>query len=259
MGVFGVRNMAKSKRFTFFGGEYETYRARNQTEARIQADEYATKQLRHYQKSVRVFTLDGYVAVMAPYDCCNWRLWFVSPRGNEMAHSLAMGGTKNEEEGLWNSHLRHFREWVVEESANPRDPAPRLVDCIGVWLPAPSSGNGYGARLPGGVGINGVWKMQQILEHKPIDEQIEYVASERFAWPGGYALGLLMDGGECVCAACVKKEKTRIVESTNGNDQDGWTARCAYVTDADDDGFDDEPATLCAHCGRPITDATEQK
>jgi hypothetical protein len=101
--------------------------------------------------------------------------------------------------------------------------------------------------------------MQQILEYKPIAEQIEFVASERFAWPGGYALGLLMDDGECVCSACVEKEKNRILESTRDNDRDGWTAVAAYYTDADDDGFDDEPATLCAHCGRPITDATEQK
>jgi hypothetical protein len=114
--------MARSKRYTFFGGEFETQSAKSATDARERADEYATKQLRHYQKSVRVFTLDGYVAVMAPYDCCNWRLWFVSPRGNEMAHSLAaMGGTPVEEETLWKSHLNHFKDWVVEESANPRD------------------------------------------------------------------------------------------------------------------------------------------
>jgi hypothetical protein len=122
LGVFGVWNMARSKRYTFFGGEFETQSAKSATDARERADEYATKQLRHYQKSVRVFTLDGYVAVMAPYDCCNWRLWFVSPRGNEMAHSLAaMGGTPVEEETLWKSHLNHFKDWVVEESANPRD------------------------------------------------------------------------------------------------------------------------------------------
>lgn len=93
-----------------------------------------------------------------------------------------------------------------------------------------------------------------------IEAAIEKVATERFAWPGGYALGLVMDDGACLCGACVAAEKDRILESTRNKDGDGWTAEGVFHADADD-ARDDEshPPTTCDHCGRPVSDGTTIK
>ena len=78
------------------------------------------------------------------------------------------------------------------------------------------------------------------------------VARERFAWPGGYALGIATDDGACICSACVADELEQIAGSTAG---DGWHPACAYYTDADDG--EDCNDILCDHCGRNICDATD--
>lgn len=84
--------------------------------------------------------------------------------------------------------------------------------------------------------------------------KIRYVAAERFAWPGGYALALLMQDGECLCGACVAENLDQILADTIGESRDEsseWCAQVAGITDDDDD------STMCAHCARPITDGTD--
>jgi hypothetical protein len=103
--------------------------------------------------------------------------------------------------------------------------------------------------------------MQPTLTDKTMAERIEYVARERFAWPGGYALGLLMADGEPVCSACVAENLDLIRDATCGMLVDPqWKAVAAYYTDADDDGgYDDDggPESIrCGNCNRPVTDAT---
>ena len=102
--------------------------------------------------------------------------------------------------------------------------------------------------------------MQQILKDKTIAEQIDYVANERFAWPGGYALGLFTDSGDCICSACVRANRKNIVRDTLEDKCGDWQVSGAYISDADDDAgeWNDDCATTCSHCGRPITDATSQ-
>lgn len=94
-----------------------------------------------------------------------------------------------------------------------------------------------------------------ILADKTPIEAARQVARERFAWPGGYAMGVITDDGGCLCAACVAKNLQAIEESLP---EDGWHPAGAYVTDADDDGVDGNPPTMCDHCYRPITDSTTQ-
>lgn len=102
--------------------------------------------------------------------------------------------------------------------------------------------------------------MIETLTDRDIMDRITYVAEERFAWPGGYALGLMLADGECICSACVAEEIDLIREATRDEDDSGWRAVAAYYTDADDDLDDeDHTPTLCVHCNRPITDATTQQ
>lgn len=102
--------------------------------------------------------------------------------------------------------------------------------------------------------------MQEIMKHLPIHERIGRVADERFAWPGGYALGLVLADGECICSACVVKNLSRIHTDTLEKCGDYRTI-AAYVSDPDDDAgeWNDGFATLCVECNRPITDSTKQE
>lgn len=87
-----------------------------------------------------------------------------------------------------------------------------------------------------------------------IAQQIERVARDRFAWPGGYSLVLLMHDGQTLCCACAEDNLGAILRDTIGETRDessGWCASAAAVADDDDD------AETCAHCGRDITDGTD--
>lgn len=102
--------------------------------------------------------------------------------------------------------------------------------------------------------------MQEILQNLTIEERIDFVAKERFAWPGCYALGLVLADGECICAACVVKNLAHIKEDT----REKWSeyqAVAAYVSDCDDDAgeWNDGFAVECVECNRPISDATTQE
>ena len=114
--------MAKNEH-SFFGGLFTSRKLK--TRAREDADMWAAATIAHMETTPRVFALSGYVAVMAPDTGLGWRLWFVSPRGNEMAVSSAsLGGAYKTPDQLWAAHLEHFRQWVPEELANPRDAEP---------------------------------------------------------------------------------------------------------------------------------------
>lgn len=101
--------------------------------------------------------------------------------------------------------------------------------------------------------------MMEIMKDLTMAERVRAVASERFAWPGGYAMGILTDDGGCLCSACVESEQERILaDLAEGYKGSGFYPAAAYVSDADDDAgeWNDEQATVCDHCGRPVTDAT---
>lgn len=78
--------------------------------------------------------------------------------------------------------------------------------------------------------------------------QAKQVARDKYAWPGGYPLMLIMSDGECICPACVKSEWRNIARSTITRAHDGWTADCGAINWEDD-------SLLCAHCGERIESA----
>ena len=99
--------------------------------------------------------------------------------------------------------------------------------------------------------------------YETAEQAARTVARDRFAWPGGYALGVITTDGGWICGACVAEELEQILESTRDGADDGWAVEAAFYADADDaGGYDDDGGpepVLCDHCGRPISDGTTRK
>lgn len=91
--------------------------------------------------------------------------------------------------------------------------------------------------------------MQECLTNVIPLQAARIVAEQRFIWPGGYAMGIMTEDGGCLCGACVKKELKNITDPTASSQ---WKPQAAFYTDADDEN------TMCDHCGRPLTDGTDE-
>ncbi len=78
----------------------------------------------------------------------------------------------------------------------------------------------------------------------------KFVARERHAWPGGYALGLVMGDGEMLCPECVRENWREVVQAHLWADDGGdpcWVPLgITHTGETDDDLF-------CAHCERRIS------
>jgi hypothetical protein len=76
------------------------------------------------------------------------------------------------------------------------------------------------------------------------------VAREKYAWPGGYALSLVMADGGVLCPECVKHEWRSIVRYTLWNlPQSGWMAAGLAVEECP------ESDVYCDHCNAVIAEA----
>jgi len=72
------------------------------------------------------------------------------------------------------------------------------------------------------------------------------VRRERYAWPGGYPLALLLTDGAVLCPECVAAEFAQISNAHRHALSDGWRPAAMLVLEAPDE---DEH---CAHCDRLI-------
>lgn len=72
---------------------------------------------------------------------------------------------------------------------------------------------------------------------------------QKYAWPGGYPLVLIMDDGECLCMGCAQKEWKNIYQSTKNHERDGWQAAGVEINWENPDG------SLCAHCNNVLESA----
>ena len=79
-------------------------------------------------------------------------------------------------------------------------------------------------------------------------EAAKLVAREKYAWPGGYPLILVMDDGAALCPDCVRSEFRRIAYSTRNGLRDGWRAAGYQIEECPDE---DE---RCAHCAKVISE-----
>ena len=72
------------------------------------------------------------------------------------------------------------------------------------------------------------------------------VRRERYAWPGGYELALVMGDGELLCADCVRDNFHEISTAHRDHGHTGWEP--AGIASADGA----EQNEWCAHCNREI-------
>lgn len=73
-----------------------------------------------------------------------------------------------------------------------------------------------------------------------------YVRRERYAWPGGYALALVLADGGALCPDCVASEFPQISYSHRHRLRDDWRpVGVASEADADE-------GCTCDHCGRTV-------
>jgi len=73
-----------------------------------------------------------------------------------------------------------------------------------------------------------------------------YVRREKYAWPGGYALALVVDDGGLICADCVRKEFHNIADSFRHGTNSGWRPLALTYS------AEWEEQETCSHCGRVI-------
>ena len=66
-------------------------------------------------------------------------------------------------------------------------------------------------------------------------------ARERYAWPGGYEICLIMKDGTLLCSKCVRDNYRIILDSTKKYISDEW--QCIGITNESD--IED---CLCSHC-----------
>lgn len=83
-----------------------------------------------------------------------------------------------------------------------------------------------------------------------IDKSIQLRRAIRaeYAWPGGYPMFVVMQGGAALCMECARKEYKQIAYATRNNLRDGWAAECADINYEDNDLF-------CDHCNAQIESA----
>ena len=78
-----------------------------------------------------------------------------------------------------------------------------------------------------------------------------YVRKNRYSWPGGYALALLMDDGQYLCPDCVAENFHTISVDVRMGIKTGW-----YPVGVVSEAMTDENA-LCCCCDGEIWEAKE--
>ena len=71
---------------------------------------------------------------------------------------------------------------------------------------------------------------------------------QRYAWPGGYELFAVADGGEALCMNCCRAHYWTIAHSIRHGYNDGWRV-VGIGADCDLDNV-----AYCAHCSKTIGD-----
>ena len=82
------------------------------------------------------------------------------------------------------------------------------------------------------------------MDTKTLSDRI----SEKYAWPGGYPMFLVMKDGEAVCMDCAAKNEELILRATNDGYETDWIAIGVEVNWEDTD-------LLCVHCSERIESA----
>jgi hypothetical protein len=73
--------------------------------------------------------------------------------------------------------------------------------------------------------------------------------AQKFAWPGGYPIGYIVDDGETLCADCVNDPSNPVHFE---GDRDGWLIWGFQVYEGSAEDYDG--AVVCAHCGAVLVE-----
>lgn len=76
--------------------------------------------------------------------------------------------------------------------------------------------------------------------------QVRRMAREKYAWPGGYSLALVMTDGAVLCPDCVRSEYRQISHETRHGMSGGWAAAAV------DCAANWEESETCEHCSKLI-------
>jgi hypothetical protein len=81
------------------------------------------------------------------------------------------------------------------------------------------------------------------MKNAEIIRQVKIAARDKYAWPGGYPLIVVMSDGGVLCCNCARTEFKLIARATrDGDASSGW---CAMGVDVHYEG----PPEVCVHCG----------
>ncbi len=78
--------------------------------------------------------------------------------------------------------------------------------------------------------------------------QVKRALRDKYSWPGGYPLYIVMDDGEALDIEAARAEWRNIVWATLRGERDGWRAAGAAINWEDGELY-------CAHSGRRIESA----
>jgi hypothetical protein len=78
--------------------------------------------------------------------------------------------------------------------------------------------------------------------------QIKQAIRDKYAWPGGYPIFLVMNDGDAVCIDCARKEYRQIAHDTVKEWRTEWDAAGPEIN------WEDSELT-CAHCNDYIESA----
>jgi hypothetical protein len=77
---------------------------------------------------------------------------------------------------------------------------------------------------------------------------VKHFIRNKFAWPGGYPMYLIMSDGEPMCHSCAKGNFKLIARATRDGSRDGWAAAAVDINWED-------PQCICCHCNERIESA----
>lgn len=87
-----------------------------------------------------------------------------------------------------------------------------------------------------------------MMRNGEIIREVKLAARNKFAWPGGYPLMVVMSDGECLCCDCARKDFGLVARATRDQDRSGWAAAGVQIH------WEGEPE-ICCNCGEQIESA----
>lgn len=78
--------------------------------------------------------------------------------------------------------------------------------------------------------------------------QVKRAAKDKYAWPGGYPLYVIMHDCEAICCDCAKRNLGQIARDTASALGDSWRAETVAINWEEADLY-------CAHCNARIESA----